>query len=179
MFCVSHRTLQQTPCCISLKMHCLAIQCSISIFCNQKLWSKRLESTTPASALLGLAASFSLNCSKLPGGSASEHQSVDHAKLFLSRAKSGFEIIIKKVGMKRQGCPWTMARIGWSPKQACRAPRINLDLPWYDHRSSLAIFHMQLCISLQSTMYTTTSGGELHGNCFMRFIWKNARPPLL
>ena len=47
---------------------------------------------------------------------------------------------------KKTSLPWTMVKCSWHPKQACRAPRIDLELSWSDNRSRLAIFQVQLCI---------------------------------
>ena len=84
---------------------------------------------------------------------------------------------IKKVKTKRQVCPWKMEKNSWKPKQACWAPRIDLELSWSEDRSRLARLSGAVAyISLHSTMYTTTI--DRQDTCWARFAWKDARPPL-
>ena len=65
----------------------------------------------------------------------------------------------------------------WNPKQACGAPRIELELSWSEDRSRLARLSGAVAyISLHSTMYTTII--DRQDTCWVRFAWKDARPPL-
>ena len=52
----------------------------------------------------------------------------------------------------------------WKPKQACGAPRIDLELSWSEDRSRLARLSGAVAyISLHSTMYTTII--DRHDTC--------------
>ena len=62
-------------------------------------------------------------------------------------------------------------------KQACGAPRIDLELSWSEDRSKLATLSGAVVyISLHSTMYSTII--DRQDTCRARFAWKDALPPL-
>ena len=95
--------------------------------------------------------------------------------------------MIKKV--KRQVCPSTMVKNSSDPKQACRAPRIDLELSWSDDRSRLAIFQVQLCIfryTVQCTLRQLTgrtlvqraSFGKIHGRHYFSPLQNGAKKSL-
>ena len=160
----------------SLKVHCHANQCFYVDFLRSKMAARRLEAAAPANEKQAYAALFFFfTCSELRDRSTSElqYQSVTLAKSFIFRTKLGFEIWSRK--WKQKG-KFTLnnAEISWNPKQACRAPRINLELSWSDDRSRPAIFQVQLCIfryTVQCTQRESTGGtlvkrasfGKMHG----------------
>ena len=146
-------------------------------FLRSKMAARRLEAAAPANDSQALTALFFFTCSELRDRSTSDHQWVSTlAKSFpsLGPLKLGFEIGSSK--LKQTSFPWTMVKNAWNPKQACRAPRIDLELSWSGDRSRLSIFQVQLYISLHSTMYTTKI--DRQDTCWARFVWKDARPPL-
>ena len=62
-------------------------------------------------------------------------------------------------------------------KQACGAPRIDLELSWSEDLSRLATLSGAVgYISLPSTMYTAII--DRQDICWVRFAWRDARPPL-
>ena len=137
-----------------LKVHCHAIQCFYVDFLRSKMAARRLEAVAPANESQDLAAfSFFFTCSRASrlidvGVSVSCSCKV----IPLSRTKLGFEIWSRKWKDKFAHQQWW--KISRNPKQACRAPRINLDLSWFDDRSRLAIFQVQLCIFRYTVQYT-------------------------
>ena len=158
-----------------LKVHCHAIQCFYVDFLRSKMAARRPEAAAPANDLQALTALFF--SSPVRSFVIDRRRSISESPL-QSRSSLGtklaFEIWSRK--LKQTGFPWTMVKNSWNPKQACRAPQIDLELSWSDDRSRLAIFQVQLYISLHSTMYTTII--DRQGTCWARFVWKDAWPPL-
>ena len=75
----------------------------------------------------------------------------------------------------------------WKPKQACEAPRSDLEFSWSEDRSRLArLLGAVAYISLHSTMYTTiidrqdtlverASLGEMHGRHYLSLQQNGAK----
>ena len=79
---------------------------------------------------------------------------------------------------KRTSLPMKNGENSWKPKQACGAPRSDLELSWSEDRSRLSRLSGAVAyISLHSRMYTTII--DRQDTCWARFAWKDARPPLL
>ena len=159
----------------TLKVHCHAIQCFYVDFFAVENGGEETRGRGAGQRFAGLDRTFfsSPVRSLVIDRRRSISESVTLAKSFLSRTKLGFEIWSRK--LKQTHFPW-MVKNSWNPKQACRAPRIDLELSWSDDRSRLAIFQVQLHISLHSTMYTTII--DRQDTCWVRFVWKDARLPL-
>ena len=151
-----------------LKVHCHSIQCFYVEFLRSKMATRRILRTWPLF--------FFFTCSELRDRSMSEHQWASYpCKVIPLSDEIRLWDMVKKV--KTNKFPWTMVKNSWNPKQACRAPRIDLELSWSDDRSRLAIFQLHLCISLYSTMYTTII--DRQDTCWACFVWKDARPPFV
>ena len=69
--------------------------------------------------------------------STSGYQSVTLAKSFHSRTNMGFEIRSRK-RKKKDKLAMKNGENSWKPKQACGAPRIDLELSWSEDRSRLS-----------------------------------------
>ena len=164
----------------NLKVHCHAIQWFfVDFFCGRK-WrrgdSRPRRRPTRSSPLPHFfsspVSSFAINRRR----DITTDQSVTLAKSFLSRTKMGFEIRSKKWKQKDK-LAHENGENSWKPKQACGAPRIDLELSWSEDRSRLARLSGAVAyILLHSTMYTTIS--DRQDTCWARFAWKDARPPL-
>ena len=145
-------------------------------FFRSKMAARRLEAAAPANEKQAFAALFFFTSFELCDQSTSGYQSVTLAKSFLSWTKMGFEIRSRKWKQKDK-----FAHEKWGKfmelKQACGAPRIDLELSWFEDRSRLARLSGAVAyFSLHSTMYTTII--DRQDTCWARFAWKDARPPL-
>ena len=164
-----------------LKVHCRDIQCYFyRFFCCRK-WQGGDSRRRPTS--LSLGRTFFLHLSKLRDRSTSEQESVGNWPLqsHSSLGRGWIWDIIKKVKPKRQVFPWLMAKNSWNSKQACRAPRIDLEVSWSDAWSDAQFKIRDLSgavvyISLHSTIYKTII--DRQDICWARFVLKDARPPL-
>ena len=87
--------------------------------------------------LTGLFRNFFFPSFELRDQSTSGYQSVTLTKSFLSRTKMGFEIRSRKWKQKTS-LPMKNGENSWKPKQACGAPRIDLELSWSEDCSKLA-----------------------------------------
>ena len=128
-----------------LKVHCHAIQCFYVDFLRSKMAARRLEAAAPASEKQAFAALFF--SSPVPSFAIDRCWSISQLPL-QSHSSFGRSWALRydqESENKKTCLPWTMVKNSWNPKQACRAPRIELELPWSGDRSRIAIFRAFRC----------------------------------
>ena len=140
--------------------------------------ARRLEAAAPANEKQAFAALFFFTSFELCDQSTSGYLSVSYpCKVIPLSDEEGLEIRSRKWKQKRTRLPMKNGENLWKPKQACGAPRIDLELSWFEDRSRLARLSGAVAyISLHSTMYTTII--DRQDTCWPRFVWKDARPAL-